>query len=138
MVGPTGGAAFTAVTVANDGRIYAGNGTAIYLSDNGALNAGGWTSLKDFGANKKVVSINCAGGTKAGGGDSQLLRVVVDDTAGGTAAVWESVDGGATWKQVDALSNTGYNASFWSPSDENLAFIVGDAGEVHKIQAKAV
>lgn len=138
MVGPTGGGAFTAVTVANDGRIYAGNGTSIYLSDNGALNAGGWTQLKDFGANKAVKSINCAGGTKSGGGDSQLLRVVVDDTAGGTGAVWESVDGGATWKQVDAVSNTGYNGSFWSPSDENLAFIVGDAGKVHKIQPKAV
>lgn len=138
MVGPTGGGAFTAVTVANDGRIYAGNGTAIYLSDNGALNAGGWTSLKDFGANKAVKSINCAGGSKSQGGDSQLLRVVVDDTASGTGAVWESVDGGANWKAVDSLTNTGYNSAVFSPSDDNWAIIVGDSGKVHKMQSKVI
>lgn len=136
-VGPSGGGAFTSVVVGNDGRIYAGNGTAIYLSDNAGQNAGGWTLLKDFGANKSVVAINCAGGTKAGGGDSQLLRAVVDDTAGGVGAVWESVDGGITWLQVTAVTNTGYNTAYFSASDANLAFVGGDGGVLHKLQAKS-
>lgn len=138
MAGPTGGGIFYSVFVANDGRIYAGNGQSIYLSDNGALNAGGWTSLKDFGANKTVVAINCAGGTKSSGGDSQLLRCVVDDTAGGVGEVWESVDGGATWTQVNELSNSGYNGAYFSPVDDNLAFLVGDSGVLQKLSSKAI
>lgn len=138
MIGPTAGGDFTAITIANDGRIYAGNGTSIYLCDNGALNAGGWTALKDFGTNKVVKTINCAGGTKSGGGDSQFLRVVVDDTAGSNGTEWESVDGGATWRQTTILTNTGYNAAYFSSVDDNLAWIVGDAGVIHKLQAKVV
>jgi hypothetical protein len=137
LVGPSGGGAFTkGLFIANDGRIYAGNGTSIYLNTNTAANTGGWTQLKDFGANKSVVSINCAGGTKSQGGDSQLVRVVVDDTAGGVGAVWESADGGATWVQVTALSNTGYNCAEWSSVDDNLAFIGGDGGVLQKLQTK--
>lgn len=135
-VGPSGGGTFTAIAVGNDGRIYAGNDQSIYLSDNAAQNAGGWTSLKDFGSNKSVVKINLAGGTKSGGGDSQLVRAVVDDTAGGTGQVWESVDGGATWVEVTEATNTGYNGAFFSPTDDNLAFIVGDGGVIHKLQSK--
>lgn len=139
LVGPGLGSDFTkGLTIANDGRIYAGYGTSIYLSDNDAANTGGWTALKDFGANKSVVSINCAGGTKSGGGDSQFLRVAVDDTAGGVGAIWESVDGGATWRQVSALTNTGYNAVYWSPIDDNWAIIGGDSGTLQKLQAKQV
>lgn len=135
MVGPSGGGAFTAVAIGNDGRLYAGNGTSIFLSENGAANTGGWTNLKNFGANKAVKSINLAGSTKSGGGDSQLLRVVVDDTTGGVGAEWESVDGGATWRQTPALTNTGYNQAAWSTSDPNLAFIVGDGGIVQKLNS---
>ncbi len=138
LVGPSGGGAFTkGLFVANDGRIYAGNGTSIYLNTNNAANTGGWTQLKDFGANKSVVSINCAGGTKSQGGDSQLVRAVVDDTAGGVGAVWESVDGGNTWVQVTSLTNTGYNTSYWSPIDDNLAFIGGDSGVLQLLQTKS-
>ena len=137
MVGPTGGGAFTAVNIANDGRIYAGNGQSLYLSDNGALNAGGWTSLKDFGTNHVVKTINLAGGVESQGGDSQLIRVVVDDTAG-VGEVWESVDGGIAWKQLTELGSAGYNCSYWSPVDDNLAFIGGDTGTLHKVQSQAI
>lgn len=136
LVGPSGGGDFSAIFVANDGRIYAGNGTSIYLNTNTGASAGGWTQLKDFGSNKKVVSINCAGGLASQGGDSQLVRVVVDDTASGTGAEWESVDGGNSWVQTQALSNTGYNAAFWSLIDDNLAFIGGDAGTLQLLQTK--
>jgi hypothetical protein len=137
LVGPAAGGAFTkGLFIANDGRIYAGNGTSIYLSTNTAANAGGWTQLKDFGANKSVVSINCAGGTKSQGGDSQLLRVVVDDTTGGVGAVWESADGGNSWVQVTALTNTGYNTAYWSGIDDNLAFLGGDGGVLHQLATK--
>lgn len=138
MVGPTGGGVFYSIFIANDGRMYAGNGQSIYLCDNGALNAGGWTQLKDFGSNKTVVYINCAGGTKSSGGDSQLLRCVVDDTAGGVGQVWESVDGGATWTEVAELTNTGYNCAYFSSVDDNLAFIGGDSGTLHKLSSKAI
>lgn len=138
MQGPGLGSNFTAITIANDGRIYAGYGTSLYLSDNSAANAGGWSELKDFGANKIVEVINCAGGTKSGGGDSQFLRVIVDDTTPDDGAVWESVDGGVTWRQVSNLTNTGYNCAYFSPIDDNLAFIGGDGGTLQKLQAKTI
>ena len=138
LVGPSGGGAFYSVFIANDGRIYAGNGTSIFLNTNTGANAGGWTSLKDFGANKKVVSINCAGGIKSQGGDSQLLRVVVDDTTGGVGAEWESADGGQTWVQTQSLTNTGYNQAYFSPVNDNLAWIVGDAGVVQQLVTRSL
>lgn len=139
MVGPTGGGAFTAVTIAGDGRIYAGNGASLYVSTNGALNAGGWTSLKNFGANHAVKKINLAGESKFEGGDSQLIRVVVDDTTAGVPGeVWESVDGGGTWVQVSELGTQGYNAAYFSSVDDNLAIIVGDSGTVQKLSSKAI
>lgn len=136
MVGPTGGTTFYSVFVAGDGRLYAGNGQYLYVSTNSAANAGGWTQLKDFGTNHFVVAINCAGGEKAKGGDSQLIRVVVDDSTPGGGEVWESEDGGASFRQVDELTNTGYNSGFFSPTDNNLAFVVGDSGVVHKLSPK--
>lgn len=135
LTGPTGGGSFSAIAIANDGRIYAGNGQSLYLNTNNAANAGGWSALKDFGSNKSVKKINLAGGTKSQGGDSQLVRVVVDDTAGGVAEVWEAADG-ATFVQVSELTNTGYNDAHFSPIDDNLAWIVGDAGTIHKLQSK--
>lgn len=136
LVGPSGGGAFSAVFIANDGRIYAGNGTSIFMSNNTAANTGGWSNLKDFGANKKVVSINCAGGLASRGGDSNLVRVVVDDTAGGVGAEWESADGGNSWVQTQALTNTGYNNAYWSNVDDNWAVLVGDAGALQLLQTK--
>lgn len=138
LTGPTGGGNFTAITIANDSRIYAGNGTSLYVNTNDADNAGGWTSLKDFGANHVVKKINCAGGSKSQGGDSQLLRVVVDDTTPGAGEVWESADGGATWTQVSELGTNGYNAAYFSMINDNLAWIVGDSGTIHKLSAKAL
>lgn len=137
MVGPIGGGAFYSVFEANDGRLYAGNGQSIYVSNNGAVNTGGWTQLRDFGANKTVVSINCAGWHKSQGGDSQLLRVIVDDTAGGTGAVWESEDGGASWRQLTPLANAGYNQGYFSPTDDNFGLVAGDDGILHKISPEA-
>lgn len=139
LVGPTGGGAFTSVFVANDGRIYAGNGTSLYVSDNKAANVGGWTELYDFGGTSRVVAINCAGGDKSRGGDSQLIRVVVDYTniAVTQGQVWESEDGGNSFRMLDVLSNTGYNAGYFSPINDNLAFIVGDSGVLHKYAPKA-
>lgn len=138
MVGPTGGGVFYSIAISNDGRIYAGNGQKLFVSTNGALNAGGWTELKDFGTSHVVKKINLAGGNKAQGGDAQLLRVVVDDTTPGAGEVWESVDGGATWVQVTEVTNTGYNSAYFSGIDDNFALIVGDGGIVHKLQPKSI
>jgi len=141
-VGPSGGGEFHSVTLAGDNTLYAGNGTSIYKSTDLGGNAGNWESLKDFGANQRVVAIQCIGGSRALGGDSQLLRAIVDDTTGASGTVWISVDGGATWLQITELTNDGYNAAYFSVIDDNKAVIVGDAdatplGTIHLLSPKA-
>lgn len=138
LVGPAGGGSFTALTVAGRRTVmYAGNGQKLYMSVDLGNSAANWTELKDFGTNKVVKSIQCVGGERAGGGDSELLRVVVDDTAGSTGQVWISVDGGATFQQVASLTNVGYNDAYWSDVDDNFGIIVGDvtgaAGVIQKL-----
>lgn len=118
-VGPSGGGSFTAVTLADDGTLWAGNGTSIFRTTNKAANAGGWTSVKDFGANMSVVAIECING------NSQLLRAVVDNSAG-AGAVWETIDGGNSWRQLAAVSNSGYNDAYFSEINNNLGVVVGD------------
>jgi hypothetical protein len=131
LVGPTGGSGFTAVAVARDGYLYAGNGTAIYLSNNLAANTGGWSSLKDFGTNHSVVGIQCVDG------ESQVLRALVSDSTGTDGDVWYSLDGGNSWVEVTNLANNNYNTWYVSEVDSNLLFIGGDAnggaGVVHKL-----
>lgn len=119
--GPSGGGAFTAVAFADDGLMFAGNGTSIFLSKDKAGTTGGWVSLKDFGASHLVKNIQCKNGT------SQCLRVAVDDTTPGPGEVWESEDGGNSWRQVTETALTlGYNDAYFS-KDPNKAVIVGDA-----------
>lgn len=134
--GPTGGGNFTSAFIASDGTLYAGNGTALYKSNNSGGSASGWTQLKDFGTNHTVVAINCAGGTKSQGGDSQLVRVVVNDAVAADGDVWETVDGGSTWTEVTNLTNTGYLGAYFSPVDDNLAFVYGNGGTIQKMAAK--
>lgn len=125
-VGPSGGGTFTAIAIAGDGTLFAGNGTSIYRSTDQAGGTANWTALKDFGTGKPVVAIQVIGGQRAGGGDSQLLRVVVDNGSG-AGEVWMSVDGGLTWFQPATRTNAGYNAAYASEIDDNLLFVVGDA-----------
>lgn len=129
--GPSGGGAFTALTVSGEGSLFAGNGTSIFKSTDKAATAGNWDELYDFGTNKVVRAIQCIGGQRAQGGSSELLRVVVDDSAGGVGAVWYSLDGGASFQQVTALTNTGYNAAYFSTIDDNRGIVIGDAGAIH-------
>lgn len=126
-VGPSGGGAFTALAVAKNGTLFAGNGTSIYMSNNGAANTGGWTELNDFGANMAVVAIQLIKNF------AQAIRVVVDDTTGGNGEVWESMDGGASWRQIGVVANTGYNDAYFSELDDNLAIIAGDGGAIHRM-----
>lgn len=139
--GPSGGGDFTTGAIAADGTLYAGNGTSIFKTTDYGNVAGNWTELKDFGSNKSVVAIQLLGGERALGGDSQLIRVVVDDTAGSDGGVWQSIDGGASWEQITNLSNVGYNDAYWSEVDDNHMVIVGDAtggaGVIHKLSPKA-
>lgn len=132
-VGPSGGGAFTAVSIADDGTLWAGNGTSIFRSNNRAANTGGWTSVKDFGANMAVVAIQCVKG------NSQIVRAVVDDSTPGTGEVWETTDGGNSWRQVSAVTNAGYNDAYFSEINSNLGNIAGDAsgglGVLHKLEA---
>lgn len=137
--GPAGGGAFTSIAIAHDGRIYAGNGTKIYVSTNAALNTGGWTELYDFGANHAAVAIHCGGAGKVTNGDSQIVTAIVDDSTPGVGGMWRSWDGGSTWREVTELTNTGYNAAYFSRHDDNLVYIVGDdlgaaMGAIHVTQ----
>ena len=117
--------------MARDNWLYAGNGTAIYRSNNLAANTGGWSSLKDFGANHSVVGIQCVDG------ESQILRVFVGDTVGTDGDVWYSLDGGNSFVEVTDLSNNSYTKEYVSEVDPNLVFIAGPndgtKGIVHKL-----
>jgi hypothetical protein len=119
--GPTGGGAFTAFARAKDGVIYAGNGTSIFRNINEARTAGGWTSLKDFGANHAVVKIVCVKGS------SQIIYAFVSDSTAGQGDVWFTTNGGVTWTQKTATTNSDYNAAAASRIDDNLFFITGPA-----------
>lgn len=116
--GPTGGGAFTALAVAYDGTLFAGNGQKLYKSVDGAAQAATWTELKDFGTGFTVKAINPIKG------DSNYLRVVVSDASDGE--VHESVNGGNSWRQITALTNSGYNHAYFSEINANLAYIVGE------------
>lgn len=118
--GPSGGGAFTALAFADDGKLFAGNGTALYKSVDEAGSDTGWTSLKDFGSNHVIKSIRCKGGS------SEILEVEVDDTTPGPGEVWFSEDGGSTWRQLTESANGGYNGVYY-PADLDQALIVGDA-----------
>jgi hypothetical protein len=130
-VGPSGGGDFTAVEVARDGWLFAGNGSSIFRSNNLAKNTGGWTELKDFGTNHTVEAIQCIDG------ESQLVRVLVTDSTGNDGDIWYSLDGGNSFVMVTDLSNAGYNNWWVSEVDPNVAFIVGEdnssVGVVHKL-----
>ncbi len=131
LVGPSGGGAFTSISIAKDGTIWAGNGTSIFRNSNDAFSAGGWTSVKDFGANHAVIGINIVEN------DSQLIRIVVEDGVGGDGDVWRSEDGGGFIREVTDLSNSGYNGFYFSRDNINLGWIAGAAdggtGLIHKL-----
>ncbi|MCG3207321.1 MAG: hypothetical protein FOGNACKC_00921 [Anaerolineae bacterium] len=122
--GPSGAAASTSIAVANDGIIYIGNGTKVYRNNNAAQNAGGWTVVKDFGTGYSAIGIELEGKHKLAGGDSELLRVFVDHATAGLVA--ESVDGGASWRTLDSLTNAGYNGVYASKYGNHYV-VVGDA-----------
>lgn len=115
--GPSGGGAFTALAVAEDDTLFAGNGQILYKSTDGAGQAGNWTELKDFGAGYTVTNIKPLGGL------SNYLRVVV--TAAADGQVWESVNGGNSWREITPLTNGGYSDAYFSEKDPNLAYVVG-------------
>lgn len=113
------------LAIANDGTIFAGQGTSIFRNNNNAGSAGGWTNLKNFGSGFKVVDIWFEGENKLGNGESQTIRIVVDDTAPNDGSVWQSVDFGQSWQVVTALANDGLNNAYHSKYG-NHAIIVGD------------
>lgn len=115
--GPSGGGTFTAIAVAKDGTVFAGNGQVIYRSSNGARTAGGWTSLKDFGSGYTVKKIVCVKGS------SQILYCVASSTSDGK--LWVSTNGGLTWTEKTAITNAGYTAAA-AFADENKLVIVGN------------
>lgn len=117
--GPSGGGAFTAIAFADDGVMFAGNGTSVFKNTDKAGSAGAWSSLKDFGASHPVIHIEFRGGV------SQCPRVYVDDSTPGPGEIWESEDQGVTWRQVTETTNDGYNKVLLT-KDPNRAFVVGD------------
>lgn len=117
--GPSGGGAFTAIAFADDGVMFAGNGTAIFKNTDKAGSTGAWSSLKDFGGSHPVIHIEFRSGV------SQCPRVYVDDSTPGPGEIWESEDQGVNWRQVTETANDGYNDVLLT-KDPNRAFIVGD------------
>jgi hypothetical protein len=124
-VGPAGGAAFTALAIADDGTVFAGNDTSIYKSTDYGATAGNWTLLKNFGAGFSVKKIRCINGS------SQLLHVTVSDAADGQ--IWQTVEGGARWSQIADLSNDGYNDAYASEIDPTKVVIAANSGAIHAL-----
>ena len=137
-VGPTGGTIIEAVTMAGDGRLYAGVDGQMWVSTDQGGSAGNWSLLYDWGGTLTVQNIQVVGGQRAGGGDSQVLRVVLDDPTPGTSEAWQSFDGGTSWEQVPELANDGYNDAYFSEIDDNKIVIVGDddgsTGIIHLLE----
>lgn len=135
LVGPSGGGAFTSIAIAQDGTIWAGNGTSLFRNSNDAFSAGGWTVVKAFGANHAVIGIDIIEN------DSQLIRVVVEDGTANDGDVWRSEDGGGFIREITDLSNSGYAGFYFSGDNVNLMWIVGDAdggtGLIHKLAESA-
>ena len=131
--GPAGGGAFTALAVAADNTLYAGNGTSIFKSIDGAGQAGNWEELYDFGAGFSVEHIECIKN------DSQYIKVVATEAADGH--VFESVDGGNSWREITGITDAGYTDAYFSKIDSNLGYITGLAsgslGQVHQLAAVA-
>jgi hypothetical protein len=115
----TGPAAFGAIAVADNGIIFAGYGSEVYSSTNGARTAAGWSSLKDFGGTYTVQKIVCVEGS------SEIVYVFVDDN-GVQGDVWFTTNGGVTWTQKTATVNSGYKDAVISEQDPNLMFAVGN------------
>jgi hypothetical protein len=129
LVGPSGGGAFTALSVANDGTLWAGNGTTLFRSSDGGTTAAGWTAVKAFGTGKPVVGIGLAMN------DPEFMQVIVDDSTPGDGGAWMSADG-VTFEQITNLANDGINAVYFSPTDVNLAYLAGDDDTVRPIMQK--
>lgn len=136
VTGPTGSNASTAMAVVGvegDQTILLGNGTSLFTTRVPVPSAvGQWRSLKDFGANKAVKAILPCRNLQAIYGERDFFFVVVDDTAGGVGALWFTWDWGQSWRQVTALTNTGYNGGIISEFGPNLIFIHADDGAIHK------
>jgi hypothetical protein len=115
--GPSGGVAFTAIAVADDDTLFAGNGQVLYRTYDNAQEAGAWDSLKDFGVGFTVTKIQLVKG------DSQIIRAVVSSATAGE--VWESIDGGNSWRQIPDVANDGYTGAYFSERKANEAVIVG-------------
>lgn len=135
LVGPAGGGAFTSIAIAQDGTIWAGNGTSLFRNSNDAFSAGGWTEVRDFGANHAVIGIDIIEN------DSQLIRVVVEDGTANDGDVWRSEDGGGFIREITDLPNSGYTGFYFSGDNVNLMWIVGDddggTGLIHKLSESA-
>lgn len=125
-VGPSGGSSITALAIAGDGSWYAGVDGKLWKSVNAGLNAGGWDLKYDWGGTLIIREIQVVGGVKAGGGDAEILRIILDDPTPGTSEVWQTLDGAATLEQIPELANDGYNGAYFSETDDNHAVIVGD------------
>lgn len=130
-VGPSGGGNFTALAVAQDGTLIAGNGTTLYANRGNAANAGTWQLLRAF--TSAIVKIQVVG---TGLGYSQTLRIVTAD-----GNVYESLDGGRTVKALPDLSAPAYTDAYFSKVSDNLMYIVGDAdggtGVIHRVSPAA-
>jgi hypothetical protein len=128
LVGPSGGGAFTALAVAADGTLWAGNGTTLYRSSDGGTTAAGWTSVKAFGSGKPVVGIGLMKN------DPEFLTVAVDDSTPGDGSVWISADS-VTFELITNLTNDGWNKCYFSQVDQTM-YVVGDDDSTRPLMAK--
>lgn len=117
-----------AIASSYDGVLFVCSGTKLFRTgDNYPSAAAAYTEKKNFGTGYSPVSMSLEGQHKLENGVSELMRVVVDHATAGK--IFESVDGGATFQQITALANTGYNDAYWSKYG-NFGIVVGDDASI--------
>ena len=142
LVGPTGVPDLRTISIANDSTLWVGGDTVLYRSTTPfPTSVNHWVSEKDFGTNNNVLSVDVKGGSRALGGDPQILHVMTSQAAT-LGQIHITLDGASFVEGLTVLTNTGYNAVYWSPVDLNKAFIVGNAsatplGTIHKLSPEA-
>lgn len=112
--GPSGGAGFTAVAVADDGVIFVGNGTKVYSSANEGQT---WVERMNAGATAVINDIILVDGS------SEVVYVAY--TLSSVGYLVRSIDGGLSWSTVTGIGSLGYQAM--APTvDPNKVLLVGD------------
>ncbi len=128
LTGPNNGN-ITAIGIGYEGQrayLFAGVGQYIYRSDDFAATVANWVQAVDLGASNAAVKIHCANRI------SQLVHAIVDGNTG-PGQFHYSYDGGNSFTQLTTVGSDPFAAGWFSPTNPNLAYMVGGSGNLQKL-----